>query len=42
MQAKWDRAHEDLLQVLQTIAKVVQDGVVDMQTVEDRNATAWL
>ncbi|AHK30039.1 WXG100 family type VII secretion target [Rhodococcus opacus] len=42
VQAKWDSSHEDLLQVLQTISKVVQDGAVDMQTAEDRNATAWL
>ena len=40
MQAKWDNAHDDLLQVLQTISKVVQEGAVDMQTAEDRNAAA--
>jgi early secretory antigenic target protein ESAT-6 len=42
VQAKWDGAHNDLLQVLQTIAKVVQDGAVDMQSAEYRNAAAWL
>ncbi|MFD9670022.1 hypothetical protein ACFWAY_52275 [Rhodococcus sp. NPDC059968] len=42
VQAKWDNADEDLLQVLQAISKVVQDGAIDMQTAEDRNATAWL
>jgi len=40
VQAKWDNAHDDLLQVLQTISKVVQEGAVDMQTAEDRNAAA--
>ncbi|WP_072687335.1 WXG100 family type VII secretion target [Rhodococcus marinonascens] len=41
-QARWNSAHNDLLQVLQTISKVVQDGAIDMQSAEDRNAAAWL
>ncbi|AOW92103.1 hypothetical protein BFN03_03640 [Rhodococcus sp. WMMA185] len=42
VQARWDSSHNDLLQVLNTIAKVVEDGSIDMKSAEDRNATAWL
>lgn len=42
VQQQWDMAHEDLIHVLQTITKVVEDGVIDMQAKEAKNAAAWL
>jgi len=41
-QLKWDTAHRDLLQVLNTIAKVVEDGAVSMKQTDDKNAMTWL
>lgn len=42
VQQQWDGAHNDLIQVLNTIAKVVEDGTVDMQGTEDKNAASWV
>ncbi|WP_068271662.1 WXG100 family type VII secretion target [Aldersonia kunmingensis] len=41
VQAQWDSAHDDIIQVLNTIAKVVENGTVDMQSTEDKNALSW-
>lgn len=40
--AKWNAGHQELLQVLRTIAKVVEDGAVSMKNTDDRNAMTWL
>ncbi|MFZ2177837.1 MAG: WXG100 family type VII secretion target [Rhodococcus sp. (in: high G+C Gram-positive bacteria)] len=41
VQAKWDNANNDLLQVLETIARTVEQGASDMQAAENRNAASW-
>ncbi|ONM50563.1 WXG100 family type VII secretion target [Nocardia donostiensis] len=41
-QAKWDSAHNDLLTILENIAKVVEDGAINMSTTDKKNAQAWL
>lgn len=41
VQKQWDDAHNELIQVLNTIAKVVEDGTNDMNTTEGKNASSW-
>ncbi|NMN96235.1 WXG100 family type VII secretion target [Antrihabitans stalactiti] len=41
-QNKWNAAHQELIHVLQTIAKVVEDGNVSMKSTEDREALRWV
>lgn len=41
-QKRWDEAHNELLHVLETISKVVEDGAVSMKSQDDRNAMTWL
>ncbi|MEV0945861.1 WXG100 family type VII secretion target [Rhodococcus sp. NPDC049939] len=41
VQSRWDRSHDDLLQTLQQIAKVVEQGANDMLAAEQRNAATW-
>jgi len=41
VQAKWDNAHNDLIQVLNTISKTVEEGTVQMQSTESKNAASW-
>jgi 6 kDa early secretory antigenic target len=41
-QNKWNAAHQELIQVLRTIAKVVEDGNVSMKSTEDREALRWV
>lgn len=40
-QAKWDAGHAELLDVLERIAKTVEDGAIDMKDAEVRNAASW-
>ncbi len=41
VQKQWDDAHNELIQVLNTIAKVVETGTNDMNTTEGKNASSW-
>jgi len=41
VQAQWDSAHNDLIDVLNTIAKTVESGTNDMQSTENKNAMSW-
>jgi 6 kDa early secretory antigenic target len=41
-QTKWNNAHQELIAVLRTIAKVVEDGNVSMKNTEDREALRWV
>lgn len=41
-QAKWDSAHNDLLMILENIAKVVEDGAINMSSTDKKNASAWI
>lgn len=41
VQRDWDTAHADLINVLQMIAKTVEDGTANMQDAELRNAAMW-
>ncbi|NLE79277.1 MAG: WXG100 family type VII secretion target [Rhodococcus sp.] len=41
VQQQWDSAHSDLIMVLETIAKVVEDGTADMRDKEKMNAAMW-
>ncbi|MBF6438676.1 WXG100 family type VII secretion target [Nocardia cyriacigeorgica] len=41
-QARWDDAHNDLLTILEAVAKVVEDGAIDMTTADKTAAQSWM
>lgn len=41
-QHRWDRAHEDLMTTLENIAKVVEDGAINMTTTDKAAAAKWV
>ncbi|TLF82396.1 WXG100 family type VII secretion target [Nocardia cyriacigeorgica] len=42
VQARWDNAHDQMISVLERIAKVVEDGAINMSATDKQNAGAWL
>ena len=40
-QKRWDDAHDQLLIIMENIAKVVEDGLIDMTTTDKQNAARW-
>ncbi|WP_051161604.1 WXG100 family type VII secretion target [Nocardia brevicatena] len=41
-QNRWNKAHEDLMDIMERIAKVVEDGAINMTTTDKQNASRWL
>lgn len=41
VQNKWQQAHTDIIQVLQTISRTVEQAANDMQHTDQRNAGSW-
>lgn len=41
-QSRWNKAHEDLMDIMERIAKVVEDGAVNMTSTDKQNAARWL
>ncbi|MGW0182018.1 WXG100 family type VII secretion target [Nocardia sp. NPDC003345] len=41
-QARWDDAHNQLMDIMERIAKVVEDGAINMTSTDRQNASRWL
>ncbi|WP_063060487.1 WXG100 family type VII secretion target [Nocardia sienata] len=40
-QARWDEAHNGLLDIMERLAKTVEDGAIEMTTTDKLNASRW-
>ncbi|WP_459549348.1 WXG100 family type VII secretion target [Nocardia sp. X0981] len=41
-QLRWDDAHNQLMDIMERIAKVVEDGAINMTSTDKMNAARWL
>lgn len=41
-QLRWDDAHNQLMDIMERIAKVVEDGAINMTSTDKMNAARWI